>query len=150
MSVDSQVTERELDEDEQVELQEAAAAVIERLEPEEEGVVGLTRALEARILARRLATRVDEEEVFRCGALFAGLLQGALGWDLVELDWSGSLTAVAAVELDRSLVVLPFHAVDQLFARTDLPPALASTLERLEAGERPPGLTRNGYAVLLP
>ncbi|MCA9573307.1 MAG: hypothetical protein KC656_35970, partial [Myxococcales bacterium] len=64
------------------------------------------------------------------------------------VTWDEGLTAIAAVEMDRSLAILPFHAVDAVLANA--PAALASTFARLETGERPPGLTRGAYAVLLP
>lgn len=143
-------TERELTDEEREELQEAASGALEQLEIEGDGLEGLVAALEAHIVAARQVPRRDEDAIFGLGALFGGLLEGALGWELVELTWDEGLVAVAAVELDRSLVILPFHAVDALFGRPGQEPVLASTLTRLTSGERPPGLARDGYAVLLP
>ncbi len=147
-------TERTLSEDEQGEIAEAAQAALERfdLDPTSDPV-DLVAALEARVVARRMVKGDHGEQVFEAGALFAHCLAGPLGWELVELTWpeaASGLSAVAATPFDRSLVILPFLAVDRSLAPDTPPDQLTTTLRRLSNGERPPGLTRNGYAVLLP
>ena len=143
-------TERALTDAEHTEIAEAAQAALERfdLDPASDPAA-LIAALESQIVARRMVKGEHGELVFEAGALFAHGLAGPLGWELVELTWP-AFSAVAAVTFDRSLVILPFLAVDRSLVPETPTDQLASTLRRLADGERPPGLTRNGYAVLLP
>lgn len=140
--------ERELTDAEREEIQAAAIAALDVLGPHET-VVGIVEALEARVLARRMVKSDHDDDVLQLGSLFAHCLEEALGWDLVELEWE-SLTAMAVVPFDRSLAILPHLAVGRLFDDVSLPGDLASTFARLEAGERPPGISRGDRAVLLP
>ncbi|MCB9674739.1 MAG: hypothetical protein H6737_06455 [Alphaproteobacteria bacterium] len=141
--------ERVLTDDERDEIHEGAVAALEALGIEPDDPAALVHALERHVLARRMVRSDHDEEVFRMGALYAHLLEEVLGWEIVELVWP-TITAMAVAPMDRSLAILPFLAVAGVFDRPGDPALLASTFDRLAAGERPPGLARGGYAVLLP
>jgi hypothetical protein len=139
-------TERPLTEDERTEIEAAAGDAIAAHAPDGGDLVDLIRAVERAATSKALKT---DEDVFAAGALVAGCFEMGLGFELVEVDFDGKLTALAVVELDRSLAILPFHAIDQVM-RAGPADLLSTTYARLESGERPPGLARRGYAVLVP
>lgn len=140
-------TERTLSTAEREELQEAAQNAAASLPEEAITPASMVEALVARV--RRPGKRRDpEKELFECGALLAACLEMGLGWELIEVTFSDALTALAVVEMDRSLAILPFLAITAYADGQDLP--IVESYTRLAAGERPPDLTRRGYAVLLP
>ncbi|MEZ4320887.1 MAG: hypothetical protein R3F61_25645 [Myxococcota bacterium] len=142
-------TERALTDEEHEEIQDAAMAALGRLGVEPDDATVLVEAIEARILARRSVRSDHNEEVYQLGALFAHCLAETLEWELVEVSWD-TIVAHAVVTMDRSLAILPFLAVARLYDVPSESAALASSFARLLEGDRPPGLERGGYAVLLP
>jgi hypothetical protein len=142
--------ERPLTDEEHAEIADAAQAALDRfdLDPASDPY-DLVASLEAQLVARRMVKGDHGELVFEAGALFAHGLAGPLEWEMLELTWP-SLSAVAVTPFDRSLVILPFLAVDQALQPQAPPDPLARTMRRLLDGDRPTGLRRNGYAVVLP
>ncbi len=143
-------TERPLSDDERSELSEAAQRGLRRLADTGDDPASWLGPLEAHIEGRRRAPRGRDEEAFELGAVFAAVLELVVGWELVELSWKSGLVAIGAVEMDRSLVILPFHAVAELFERPSTQGVLDVSVRRLAGGERPRDLRRDGFAVLLP
>lgn len=143
-------SERELNPTERAELELAAQQGMEQLEGEPSELEAIVAALEARILGLRPAGVPSEDELFELGALLAACFEMGLGWELVEVTWEAGTVALAVTEMNRSVAILPFHAVGQLFYEPKLAPTLLRSFQRLSTGERPPGMARGTYAVLLP
>ena len=143
-------TERELTATEREELELAAQQALAMLESAPTELEAMVVALEARVLQLRPDGVPPDADLFELGALLAACFEMGLGWELIEVTWEAGTVALAVAEMDRSVCVLPFHAVGQLFYEPTLPTALLRTFQRLAAGERPPGGVRGAFAVLLP